>query len=808
MPSSSPRAPHGPAAERPALGPADRRLLAFLLRAGKLDPARTVEVETAPGGSLIERLEACGIMTEAAVATTLHERLRLPMLDLTAVELDERVLELLDEDTARAFAIAPLRIDEDALWIVIANPLDYEAIRRAEFASGLRTKVSVAPRSTILRAIEERHRRETALSAMLAGLPAATDLEIVGGGLAELSADADSLARATEEAPVVKMVHLILEEALRCGTSDVHVDPAPGQVSVRFRVNGVLEHALEMPKWLQAPVVARLKVMANLDISERRVPQDGRLSVRHEGRVVDVRVSSLPTSDGETIVLRLLDSTQAPWSLDAVGFGERDLAVIRRMIRKPQGMILVTGPTGSGKTTTLYAILKAIRSPERKIVTIENPIEYKLPGVSQVNVNEKQGLTFGKVLRAVLRQDPDVILVGEIRDQETAEVAFRAAQTGHLVLSTMHTNDTAATITRLLDVGIPPYMISASLVTVVAQRLVRTVCERCAQPASLSEDERLIYGLGDVTGLREGAGCPECRKTGFSARTGCYEVMEVTREIRDLISTRAGEADVRTRAEKQGMRTIRRDATLKIEHGITTPAEVGRVIDMDPGGARCPQCTHPAEEAFSNCPMCGTSLRRECPSCLKVLKEEWARCPYCSHALARADAAEGTADPARILVVDDGADNRRLVRAILQREAIPYEIEEATNGAEALAKIEEKRPSLVILDLMMPEMDGYEVCRHLRSNLRTALIPVLMMTAQAGEESRKLGYEAGTDDYVTKPFEPDELCTRVRWLLGLQRRPGATGGSARLRRSDPASAAKPQSTPVVRELGARARIAP
>jgi type II secretory ATPase GspE/PulE/Tfp pilus assembly ATPase PilB-like protein len=376
--------------------------------------------------------------------------------------------------------------------------------------------------------------------------------------------------------------------------------------------------------------VARIKIMSKLDITERRLPQDGHLAVRFGDTVVDVRVSSMPTAYGEKLVLRLLDPSQGLRRLIDIGLAARDLETVVRLIDRPEGMILVTGPTGSGKTTTLYAVIQEIVSPEINIMTIENPIEYELPGVSQVPINEKQGLTFATVLRSVLRQDPDVIFVGEIRDRETAEIAFQAAQTGHLVLSTVHTNDTAATVTRLLELGVEPHVLGPSLLAIVAQRLVRKVCSECAEPAPASDEIRDRLGLPAEPPPRRGRGCPACRNTGFVGRTGVYEVLECTKAIEELIGERAPEATIRAVAEDQGMTSILEDSRRKILDGVTTPEEVLRVVELDTKRRlSCPSCHNTIEQNFAVCPYCRTHLRLTCAQCGALLKAKWLACPFC-----------------------------------------------------------------------------------------------------------------------------------------------------------------------------------
>jgi type IV pilus assembly protein PilB len=779
---------------------ADKSLLSFLVRAKKLDADVAQEIESLgrrEGVSAIPALAARGILSEDETAQAVAHGLRLPLLNLTTAPFDEQATVFVKDETAAQCALVPVRKEGEALILAMANPFDQEAIRTIEFRNGCRVRPAVAPRYQVVAAIEQAYKLDKSLRSLLSEIPETKGMEVVS---AEGDVDVRKLAEDAEGAPIVKMVNLILADALANSASDVHIEPGPNFVQVRYRINGVLEDVLQIPKWAQNACIARIKVMAKLDITERRTPQDGHLRLRFEQNLVDFRVSSLPTNDGEKIVMRILNAATGLRRIDQIGLSDRDLAALRTAIAAPEGMILVTGPTGSGKTTTLYSALLEILSPEINIVTIENPIEYQIKGISQVEVNEKQGMTFAAALRSILRQDPDVILVGEIRDRETAEIAFQAAQTGHLVLSTVHTNDTAATITRLLELGVEHHVLASSLVAVVAQRLVRTVCPRCAEPAPIDESFAKAIGLPRATGMR-GKGCPNCRSTGFAGRTGLYEILSVTPTIQKQIEAKASESVLRSVAQQEGMTLLRQDAAAKIARGLTTPDEVMRVVQLEGRDLRCPQCAETIEEGFAVCPYCLYQIQLQCPSCGATLKKEWKSCPYCGPskaaaaaiapaaavppappavtAPAAAPASPASAAPAArpaapqlgaieqpvVLIVDDQPELRKIVRRSLESGSRPVRCEEAANGFEALGKVETQHPHLVILDLMMPDMDGVEVCRRLRTKLSTAFIPVIMLTALADAKSKEVGFLAGTDDYLTKPFDRKELVARVYRLL-------------------------------------------
>jgi general secretion pathway protein E len=395
------------------------------------------------------------------------------------------------------------------------------------------------------------------------------------------------LLEAADEAPIIKLVNSLLFEAAKKRASDIHIEPFERDLLIRYRIDGVLYNVLTPPKRLQASIISRVKIMAGLNIAEKRLPQDGRISIKIAGRDVDIRVSAIPTAHGERLVLRLLDKGNLLLQLTEIGLDEARLKILSHLVRLSHGIVLVTGPTGSGKTTTLYAALNTINAPEKNIITIEDPIEYQLRGVGQMQVNPKINLTFAAGLRSILRQDPDVIMVGEIRDGETAEIAIHASLTGHLVFSTLHTNDAAGAITRLLDMGIEPFLVASSLVAIVAQRLVRVLCPACRQSYRPSPDEVAKLGVNGerastATWFRAG-GCPECLSTGYRGRTGIYEILVLDDELRSLVLAKTDANAIKARAMEHGMRTLRDDGAQKVASGITTTEEVLRVTSEDVG---------------------------------------------------------------------------------------------------------------------------------------------------------------------------------------------------------------------------------
>jgi len=760
----------------------DAALLRFLARAGLLTSTIAQEIEADlsddTGTPVIDRLTRKGLVGEEDLAMALAKGLRVPFVNLPALALDSAVTALVRKELAMQHQVIPLGVQDQTLTIATANPLDRGAMRAVEFATGKRVQLAVATQTGVRDALAHAYQLDDSLNAYLQGVPDEPEASLAEQQ-EEDATDVRDVLRESKQAPVVKLSNLILMEGLRTRASDIHVEAELSAVRVRYRIDGMLEESLRLPKWVQDPLVARFKVLAKLDITERRVPQDGRINVRYRESSIDLRVSSLPTQFGEKVTMRVLDASGAPKGLDRFDMPARDLKCIRHAITRPEGMILVTGPTGSGKSTTLYGMIAEVISPTRNIVTIENPIEYQIAGVNQVEINEKQGLTFAGTLRSILRQDPDVILVGEIRDAETAQIAMRAAQTGHLVLSTLHTNDAVATITRLIDLGIEPHVLASTLHLIIAQRLVRRVCTQCAEPDEPSPEElRALQIFGTDNQFRRGRGCSACRKTGYSGRVGVFEVLAITPQMVRLIETKATESAVRTQARADGTALLAMHAAARVSAGMTTAEEVLRAVDVESTGKHCPSCDRAVEDNFAVCPHCATPLQSNCTNCNKHLEKEWHICPYCSTPVKQPVATPSAPAPDialerapaspreyKVLVVDDHADIRRLVSFTLEHSGLPISVLTAADGNEALELAQSAPPDVILLDIMMPGKDGFEVCEQLRSNVKTAFIPILMVTARDDASSRTRGFLVGTDDYVAKPFERAELVARVRRII-------------------------------------------
>ncbi|PWB47728.1 MAG: secretion system protein E [Nitrosomonadales bacterium] len=525
-----------------------------------------------------------GWVNERQVRDLLHKELLFEEVALAEFRVDPAVAALIPRSFCERQLVVPLRLDGRRLMLALADPLDAGLIDDLRFTSGLEIQAVMADIAAIRTKIGEVYGEEEVSFEDLETLVSSSDpyegIEVVIEEDEE-APSLEELLRGTEEPPAIRLVNAVLLEAIRLGASDIHIQPRTKSVVVRLRIDGVLVDKIQIPHQLHQSLVSRLKVMSELDISERRRPQDGRLMVKTPLRVVDLRISTLPTINGEKVVMRILDRNAAVHSLEGLGFGPQALQQILDMVDKPQGIILATGPTGSGKTTTLYSLLQHNATASKNYVTIEDPVEYYLDMAGQVLVKEKIGLTFPVILRSILRQDPDVILLGEIRDFETAEVAFHAALTGHQVFSTLHTNSALATISRLLDLGLKPYVIATALQGIIAQRLVRKICTSCRAVAE--PDPQLLARLGEPfqrAGLQvfRGAGCPECHGSGYKGRLGLYEVLTLDEQLRHLIGSGSSLLEVAQTARKSGLIPLTEDARDKVDQGLTTPEEVLRVL--------------------------------------------------------------------------------------------------------------------------------------------------------------------------------------------------------------------------------------
>jgi type IV pilus assembly protein PilB len=579
--------------------------------------------------------------TEHQIAKTLAHQLGFPYVSLLDNPPDPAVAPLIPKDLAIKRGCIAWRLEKNVLTVAMADPLLFNLVQDLGFRTGYRIKQVVSTRAEILEAISQSYpdahlARTTSGATPEPQRPAQEDLVFAPAGAASQAAGAAEPS-SSDATPIVDLVDLILKTAFKNQASDIHIEPKEKGVTIRHRLDGILKEVMDLPKWVHEGLVARLKIMAGMDIAEKRLPQDGRIRVPGDhGHDIDFRVSTLRTVHGEKIVLRMLNHDKGAPHLTDLGFAPETLETLRQFLKHQHGVILVVGPTGSGKTTTLCSALMSIQSERTNIITIEDPVEYQLPGINQTQIHDKIKLTFAAALRSILRQDPDVILVGEIRDHETARIALQAAQTGHLVLSTLHTDDAPSTITRLLDIGVESYVIASAAIGVVAQRLVRRLCQSCRERYTPSPDvlEAMKVTEADAGSIPfyKAVGCDKCHNTGYRGRVGIYEVMAISDKLRRLIAQRASEDAIREAAQHDGMRTLGDDALVKVKAGLTTPEELLRTVtEVKEMRALCRTCASPVALDFAACPNCGTRLNAACTQCTRVLQPGWHFCPYCAH---------------------------------------------------------------------------------------------------------------------------------------------------------------------------------
>lgn len=742
----------------------------------KLDELRASEH---PSASLWETAVAHHVTTDEALVSALATRIGLKLADLS--DSDPEGVEIIPEDVARRYHIFPLHATDSFLEIATANPLDLDCEKMLAFATGREIRMLLASPSSIQRKLDESYHQGGVIDRLLEGM--GSEVEVT-----ELEAaqdDVDDLAISAEEAsqrPVVRLVDLILSEAVISRASDIHVEPEEGGVAVRYRIDGVLRQVMKMPRAAGFPMISRLKIMASLDIANRLRPQDGRARVGVNGVPVDLRVSTLPAALGEKVVVRILDSGQVALSLDVLGLSDEETKTVQQFLEHRHGIVLVTGPTGSGKTTTLYSAISYIQSEGLNIVTVEDPVEYRMKGIVQVQVHERAGLTFASALRSILRQDPDVVLVGEIRDRETAQIAVEASLTGHLVLSTLHTNDAANAVTRLTDIGVESFKIGSALRGVVAQRLMRRLCETCREPLGEAVPERLKRWIPEGVTLHRAVGCPECAMTGYRGRFCIVEVLRISQEIQRMIEAGETADRIAEQGQTEGMKSLWDSAVRHIIDGDSTLDELLRVVDMpyEEMGRPERKAQAPAEPLEPRIPVPEDTAPpieppRERATVTPVAPQ--VRPPPSSlasafelldHAEEVPAAGESESAGTTVLLVDDEDQLRRVLRDLLEREG--YEVLEAGDGGEALDQLDRHAPDIMVLDLNLPGIDGYSVLSQIRSRPATSDLPVIVLTARGDEESEVRVFELGADDFLSKPFRARALSARLQAVLGRVRR--------------------------------------
>ena len=641
----------------------------------------------------------------------------MPLLDLDKETIDSAAIELISYEQAKRYGVFPLRKEKDSMILAMSDPQDMITLDDMGLITKLKIKPVLCTESEINKRIDKYYRIDDSLYDILKNVAEEAKIEVIKeGGEGETRLDTQTVKEGG--APIVRLFNLILSDAVKARASDIHIEPQAKVGNVRYRIDGDLRNIMEVPIKLSPTLTARIKVLAELDISETRKPQDGRIKIFFNGRKIDLRISIIPTFYGEKVTIRILDPQAAKIDLDRVGFGEYELNVYKEAITSPQGIILITGPTGSGKTSTLYAALNFIKDEKKNIMTIEDPVEYLIEGVNHMQVNPTKDVTFANGLKSILRQDPNVILVGEIRDRETADIALQASLTGHLVFSSLHTNNAVASIARLLDLGMEPYTIASSVILIVAQRLVKVICPDCKgehipDKQLLENFKKYIDGL-KIEKFYHGKGCEKCAFSGFLGRTAIFEILRVNENIRSLITGKATEDEIFNAARNSGLKPLVSAGMERVAQGITTLEEISAVV----------------------------GIREE----EKIVQK-----------------SSQTGKNLKILIADDDEDVLKVLEKRLT--SVGYDVVKARDGQEAVEYAHKEKPDLTVIDVTMPKMNGFEATKELRSRLETAVIPIILLTGRQDKESELRGFDAGADDYITKPFDADNLLARIKMLL-------------------------------------------
>ncbi|MCK5306567.1 MAG: Flp pilus assembly complex ATPase component TadA [Candidatus Omnitrophica bacterium] len=694
----------------------DALLKQELITREQLDDAR--DKQLGAKNPIQELIVDMGFISEKKLMQISSKIFNMPVVKLQDDEIDEAAIKFITFEQAKRYGVFPVKVESKILYLAMSDPLDIVTIDDIKLITSLGVKAILCAKAEISEYIKKYYKSDDAVYDLLKNMVKEADVKLVDdeGSSDEKIINIDIVKGA--DTPVVRLANLILSDAIKSRATDVHIEPQEKIVEVRYRIDGYLKNIMKVPLEMRQHLIARVKIMALLDVAEHRKPQGGRCRIAVANRKVDLRISIMPTFYGEKAAIRLLDTKESRFELGNIGFEEKGLSVFKEEISRSQGMVLVTGPTGSGKTSTLYAALNYIKSETKNIVSIEDPIEYLIDGLNQMQVDPARNVTFANALRSVLRQDPNVILVGEVRDKETAEIAFQASLTGHMVFSTLHTNSAVSSIIRLLNIGLEPFLIASSLVLVVAQRLVRRVCPHCR--VEYQPDEKLLKKFAvylkeyNVSKFFKGKGCKECDYSGYLGRTAIFEVFKINEKIRSLISDKVSEDRIFEQAKKTGLITLANSGIRKVRDGFTTIEEVSNVTDV-------------TEENST------------------VIVQN------------------GKSQPAKILIVDDEEDILKILRKYFEHEN--YEVIQAGDGREAIEKAHKDKPDLVVMDVMMPNMDGFKATEILRSRLETATIPIVLLTAKIDKKSEIQGLKAGADDYITKPFDKDKLLARVGMLL-------------------------------------------
>jgi type II secretory ATPase GspE/PulE/Tfp pilus assembly ATPase PilB-like protein/ActR/RegA family two-component response regulator len=717
---------------------ADGWLAPILVKSALLTPDQASEL-LASGGGVWRGATERSWTTDDCIVLAIAEACRLPVADLG--KADPRIADLVPEKTARRCAVVPLSANDRLIRIATSDPNNFDAEQSLRFVAGRDVELAIASPRAIAEKLDQLYRPERSIERLLTGLQPA---QVVTVEEAASPPDRDP----TLDAPVAKLADAIISDGVREGASDIHAEPTDGAVVVRYRIDGVLKEVMRLPESAGAALVRRVKVWAKLDVTDPLRPHDGRASARVDGQVVDLRVSTVPIARrGEKVVIRILDRTMVRASIADIGVPVHEQELLQRLLGFREGMVLVTGPTGSGKTTTLYAALNQLRTGKVNIVTVEDPVEYDIGGISQIQVNDSQDLTFARALRSVLRQDPDIVLVGEIRDGETAAIAVQAGFSGHFVLSTLHTNDAPSAVVRLRDMGVEAFKIAAVLKGVVAQRLVRRLCDDCARPVpveALPPEARPGSDWAAPVRVREAVGCRACNGIGYRGRGAIMEIMPVDEAVARLIDEGELAETIAQAARKIGFRTLWESGLERVWRGTTSLDELVRVL-----GER----VHEDAGAVPGVERAAPGTPGSAPAAAR---------PRQTPASGGPATGAGQRPQPRILVADDDPQMRRLIRSVLIREGLA--VEEAADGLDTLERIEQGGIDLLVLDFEMPRLDGLGVLEELRAQMRTAALPVIMLTCHAGDTEEK-ALDLGAQDYLNKPVQTRSLVARVKAVL-------------------------------------------
>ncbi len=704
----------------------------ILLEAGLIDEVtlqKALDIQKIDKKKLGRILIDMEAVDDISIAKTLSNQLKIPYLNIRDKDIQKELTSLVPPDMARNYQLVPIRKTDKRLTIAMTNPLEQYAFEDLQFVTQMPIDIVIAPEGDILNILKKYYSKGNIDTEFGFDDINQAGVEIIQKK-EEPEKEIEDVLSITERPPVIRFTNAVFADALKLNASDIHIEPQKDHLVIRYRMDGVLKEVMRTDKQIHAPFVSRIKILSNIDISIKRKPQDGRSQIKYNDRVYDLRVSTIPTSYGETVTIRVLNPDMGKFKIESLGLPEKSMENFLNAVSMPQGIILVTGPTGSGKSSTLYACLNRLNTSEVKIITVEDPVEYDIQGIDQVQINEKAGITFAAGLRSILRQDPDIVMVGEIRDRETASIAFQAAQTGHLVLSTLHTNDAPSAIVRLFDLGIEPYLCVTSLNAAVGQRLVRKICDYCKTTEAIPEQykKRMPEEYKNLT-YHKGPGCEKCRYTGYSGRIAIFELLTFPEQVKKMITSDVDIDRLKKAAYPSGYAPMFYDGLKKASKSLTTVEEVFRVA--------APERKDHQEDIEH----------------IETTRE--------NSSVAIPEIPENIT----ILFVDDDRDITGIMKQVLNDEN--YIVITASDGAEALRLAIRIKPDLIITDYLMPEMDGIALIKNLKSNFETRHIPIMMVTAMQDVDSEVTGIGAGADDYLVKPINTKRMLIRIKRLLGI-----------------------------------------